>query len=460
MSSLRSMLDKSVSWVYVSFPSGETERGIVEQRERTREREHAEFDGEHAFPSPSSLTRIFRPLQQQQKKKNSHDYSVAVFSKNRITPFTRAERIVRAATRASPAWGPALSELRTISLLCEAPSTAAEVSGVLARRLDPPPAAWRRAAKALAVVEHLATSGGPGSVKVAFARANLLGDLAARFQSYDETGRDVGEGVRTSAARLAALMRDPAALEEARAFARMVRERARGSGSGGFGGGGGGDFPRLPEPERVLALPAPAAARGPDVRPAAAAAPAVASSSAAAAAAAADPAHLPPTPAPSPPPQAQPQAQPLPDLLSFDDDDSCGGGGESAAAAAAIPLSSSSSASPASVLPQGPPPAAAAAAPSSLSTSTGLPPAAFAAPAAIIAAPPVFSWHPVKLSSAAAAPKPVTPAEALEQMLRDSVETFDGQAVAAGNGGVISGGGDGRRTSPRPPPMSSAVPIS
>ena len=55
--------------------------------------------------------------------------------------------------------------------------------------------------------------------------------------------------------------------------------------------------------------------------------------------------------------------------------------------------------------------------------------------------------------------------EALEQMLRSSVETFDGQAAAAGNGAMLGagtgggGGGDGRRTPPRPPPMSSAVPI-
>ena len=394
-----------------------------------------------------SLTRLSK------QQLRSHDYSTAVFSKGQLAPFSRAERIVRAATRASPAWGPTLSELRTVALLSEAPSTAADVSSVLSSRLAPPPPAWRRAAKALAVVEHLATCGGPGSARVAFATANLLDDLAATFQSYDETGRDVGEGVRTAAARLAALMRDPPALEEARAVARMVWERSRGSGGGGFGGGGAGGFPRLPAPARVLALPAPAPA--PEARPAAAAAAAVS-----AAAAASDPAHVSgaPTPAPSPPPpQPQPQA-PLPDLLSFDDDGGGGGGETGTAAAAAAPAPSSLLASPATVLPQGA--AEAAAASPSSPSSFDLP----AAPAAIITAPPVFSWHPVKL--APADPKPATPAEALEQMLRSSVETFDGQAAAAGNGAMLGagtggggGGGDGRRTPPRPPPMSSAVPI-
>lgn len=340
-------------------------------------------------------------------------------------------------------------------MLCEAPSTAADVAGVLSRRLDfPRPAAWRRVAKALAVVEHLATCGGPGAARVAFATANLLDDLAARFQAYDDTGRDVGEGVRAAAARLAALMRDPAALEEARAVARMVRERARGSGGGGFGGGGAGGFPRLPAPAPMLALPAaPRSEPEAAPRPSAAAAAAAAPSSA-------DPAHVSaaPTPAPSPPPPPpQPQA-PLPDLLSFDDDED--------ATAAAAPCSSSS-ASPATVLPlQGAEAAetTAAAAPSSSSSSssTDLLPSAFAAPAAIITAPPVFTWHPVKKPAGLGSQKPATPAEALEQLLRSSVETFDGQSAAAGNGAMLLGagtGGDGRRTPPRPPPMSSAVPI-
>jgi len=424
-----------------------------------------------------------RPFTSKKKKKktSSHDYSTAVICKGQLTPFTKAERIVRAATRASPAWGPTLSEvrnsfapffrfrvvfflsfflsffraqnslfpsffpsklkLRTVSLLCEAPSTAVEVSGVLARRLDPPAQAWRRASKALAVVEHLVTSGGPGSARVAFATATLLDGLAARFQAHDEqTGRDVGEGVRTAAARLVALMRDPTALEEARAVSRMVRERARGSGGSGFGGGGGGNFPQLPAPERVLALPAPEVVAAP-------AAPA------AAATAAADHAHVSPTPTPPPPPpqpqtQTQTQAAPLSDLLSFGDDD---------AFAPPPPPSSSSastSASPATVLSQ-----AAEEAEPSTSSPTDLP-ADFAAPAAIITAPPVFTWHPVKKAPSAAGPKkPATPAEALEEMLRSSVETFDGQAAAVGNGGIMFGGGDGRRTPPRPPPMHSAVPI-
>ena len=168
------------------------------------------------------------------------------------------EALVRDATNSEP-WGPHGEQLRAIARLTRDGKWDV-VREVLEKRLKSAPEEWRRAYKALTVVEYLVANGDRAIAEDV--RRRRMMDGALRFEYKDARGKDEGVNVRHRAEKIKALVEDPRSVEEAREkaernrgkYAGMSSEEARtharrrstSSAGGSFSGGSalGGDSER------------------------------------------------------------------------------------------------------------------------------------------------------------------------------------------------------------------------
>ena len=115
------------------------------------------------------------------------------------------EALVRDATNSEP-WGPHGEQLRAIARLTRDGKWDV-VREVLEKRLKSAPEEWRRAYKALTVVEYLVANGDRAIAEDV--RRRRMMDGALRFEYKDARGKDEGVNVRHRAEKIKALVEDP-----------------------------------------------------------------------------------------------------------------------------------------------------------------------------------------------------------------------------------------------------------
>ena len=156
------------------------------------------------------------------------------------------EALVRDATNSEP-WGPHGEQLRAIARLTRDGKWDV-VREVLEKRLKSAPEEWRRAYKALTVVEYLVANGDRAIAEDV--RRRRMMDGALRFEYKDARGKDEGVNVRHRAEKIKALVEDPRSVEEAREkaernrgkYAGMSSEEARTHARGGSTSSAGGSM--------------------------------------------------------------------------------------------------------------------------------------------------------------------------------------------------------------------------
>ncbi len=115
---------------------------------------------------------------------------VRALRNGRLKPYNFVERKTRAATRGSTPWGPTGEQLRELAAASHQDDCLAAIFSVLVTRARARGAKWRKAYKALLVLEWLATRGSAAAATRAQGMRYVVEDLMHFTWEDPDTGKD------------------------------------------------------------------------------------------------------------------------------------------------------------------------------------------------------------------------------------------------------------------------------